>query len=189
VIIVFFIYLNLFCVIVNKISVNMVKYINMLNLIILSGVYFNKMKIDSMDRKIINELVLNSKISLRKLATMLNVSFVTVMNRIKKLEKSGVISGYSVNVDFEKLGYDVHVLIEIRIAKGKLLELEKKIAKSPNVYAVYDTTGEYDATILAKFKSTRMMDSFIKKMQTYDFVQRTNTKLVLNTIKEKQISI
>lgn len=82
----------------------MVKYINMLNLIILSGVYFNKMKIDSMDRKIINELVLNSKISLRKLATMLNVSFVTVMNRIKKLEKSGVISGYSVNVDFEKLG-------------------------------------------------------------------------------------
>ena len=131
----------------------------------------------------------NSKISLRELATKLKISFVTVMNRIKKLEKEGIIKQYTSKINYDKLGYGVSVLIEIRIAKGKLFELEKKIASSQNVYAVYDTTGEYDATILAKFKTTQQMDKFLKLIQTFDFVERTNTKLILNTIKEEQIKI
>lgn len=147
------------------------------------------MKIDKTDEQIINELISNAKMPLRELASKLKVSFVTVMNRIKKLEKEGVIKEYNAKINHEKLGLGVHVLIEIRIAKGKLFELEKKIARNPSVYAVYDTTGEYDATILAKFKSTRVMDSFLKNLQTFDFVEKTNTKLVLNTIKEGQIKL
>ena len=153
---------------------------------------FNKMKpkkLDNIDEKIINELILDAKIPLRELAIKLSVSFVTIMNRIKKLEKEKVIKNYTTIVDYDKLDYSVNVLIEIRIAKGKLFELEKKISKSKNVYAVYDTTGEYDATVLAKFKSTRQMDDFLKMIQTYDFVERTNTKLILNTIKNSQIMI
>jgi DNA-binding Lrp family transcriptional regulator len=147
------------------------------------------MKIDKYDEKIINELIENAKMPLRKLAAQLNISFVTVMNRIKRMEKEGIIQKYTSRIDYEKLGYGVHVLIEIKISKGKLLELEKKIAKSPHVYAVYDTTGEFDATVFAKFRSTRSMDDFLKKVQKYDFVERTNTKLVLNTIKESQIAL
>lgn len=147
------------------------------------------MKIDEIDEKIINDLVENAKIPLRKLAQKVGISFVTVMNRIKKLEKEGVIKGYTTKIDYDKLGYNVHMLVEIRISKGKLFELEKKIAKQPNVYCVYDTTGEFDATIVGKFKSTRAMDTFIKKIQTFDFVERTNTKLILNVIKEEQIRI
>jgi DNA-binding Lrp family transcriptional regulator len=147
------------------------------------------MKLDKTDEKIINELIENSKSSLRELSSKLKISFVTVMNRIKKLENEGIVEKYSSIINYEKLGYNVNVLIEVRIAKGKLFELEKKIATSPNVYAVYDTTGEYDATILAKFKTTQQMDKFLKLIQTFDFVERTNTKLVLNTIKEEQIKI
>lgn len=147
------------------------------------------MKLDEYDEKIINELIEHSKIPLRKLATKLNISFVTILNRIKKLEKEGIIQKYTSKINYEKLGYGVHVIIEMRISKGKLLELENKIAKSPNVYAVYDTTGEYDATVIARFKSTRLMDDFLKKVQTFDFVERTNTKLVLNTVKEEQIKL
>lgn len=147
------------------------------------------MKIDKTDEKIINELIGNAKIPLREIASKLKISFVTVMNRIKKLGKEGIIKQYSAKINYDKLGYGVNVLIEIRIAKGKLFELEKKIASSPNVYAVYDTTGEYDATVLAKFKTTAAMDKFLKLIQTFDFVERTNTKLVLNTIKEEQIKI
>ena len=147
------------------------------------------MKIDKTDEQIINEFISNAKIPLRQLASKLKVSFVTVMNRIKRLEKEGVIENYSSKINYEKLGLGVHVLIEIRILKGKLFELEKKIARNPNVYAVYDTTGEYDATVFAKFKSTRKMDDFLKKIQTFDFVEKTNTKLVLNTIKDGQIRL
>ena len=145
------------------------------------------MKIDKYDEKIINELSNNAKIPLRGLANKLDISFVTIRNRIKKLEKEKIIKNYTTKLDYEKLGYDIHVIIQIRISKGKLLELEKKIAKSKNVYAVYDTTGKFDATIIAKFRTTRTMDSFLKKIQRYDFVERTNTMLILNTIKEEQI--
>jgi len=147
------------------------------------------MKIDMLDEKIINELTENAKIPLRKLAHKLKVSFVTVMNRIKKMEKEGIIEKYIAKINYEKLGYDVHVCIDVRISKGKLLELEKKIASNPNIYLVYDTTGGFDATVIGLFRSTRVMDAFLKKIQTYDFVERTNTKLILNTIKEEQIKI
>jgi Lrp/AsnC family transcriptional regulator for asnA, asnC and gidA len=147
------------------------------------------MKIDKIDEKIINEMIENAKSSLREIATKTKTSFVTVMNRIKRLEKEGVIEKYTAKINYRELGYGVNVLIEVRIAKGKLFELEKKIASSQNVYAVYDTTGEYDATILAKFKNTKQLDEFVKKLQTFEFIERTNTKLMLNIIKEAQIKI
>jgi Lrp/AsnC family transcriptional regulator for asnA, asnC and gidA len=147
------------------------------------------MDIDETDKKILNLLADNAKMPLRDLAKVLNVSFVTVMNRIKKLEKEKVITKYCTKINFEKLGYDTTVIIQVIISKGKLFELEKKIASSPEIYAVYDTTGSYDALVIGKFKSTRSMDNFIKKLQTFDFVERTNTMLVLNTIKDAQIGL
>ncbi|MBI2576198.1 Lrp/AsnC family transcriptional regulator [Candidatus Woesearchaeota archaeon] len=146
-------------------------------------------EIDDTDQKILNELLVNAKAPLRKIASTLRVSFVTVMERIKRMEEQGVILGYTPRINYETLGYGVNVQIEVRISKGKLIELEKKIAKSPNVSAVYDTTGDFDATIIAKFKTTRGMDNFLKHIQTFDFVERTNTKLILNTIKEEQIRV
>ena len=50
-------------------------------------------------------------------------------------------------------------------------------------------TGDFDAAILARFKNRRQMDSFLKKIQTYDFVERTNTRLILNAIKEKNVRV
>ena len=166
--------------------------ISMLNLHLYLDIKLNivyLMKIDKHDEKIINELILDSKIPLRTLATKLGVSFVTVMNRIKRLEKSGILKGYTAIIDHEKIGYDTHVIIEISIAKGKLIELENKLAKQSNIYGVYDTTGQFDATILARFRTTRQLDHFLKTIQAYDFIEHTNTKLILNTIKNKDMII
>jgi DNA-binding Lrp family transcriptional regulator len=145
--------------------------------------------LDDIDRKLLNGLASEAKTPLRKLASGLGVSFVTVKNRIARLQKSGILREYSARIDFSELGYDIHVLIDVRIAKGKLIELEKRIARSPNIYAVYDTTGEFDATILGRFRSTRTMDRFLKTMQQYDFIERTNTRLILNTIKDSQVRL
>lgn len=145
--------------------------------------------IDKHDEKLLHELSHNPKRPLRELATRLNLSFVTIMNRIKKLEREKIITGYTTRINYEKLGYGIHVVIHIRIAKGKLFELEKKIARHPNIYAVYDTTGDFDCTLIGRFKTTNAMDNFLKKIQAYDFVERTNTKLVLNTIKEQPMEL
>lgn len=147
------------------------------------------MQLTEKDKKILNILLDNSRLSLRQIAKKANVSVATAMNHIKRLEKEGIINKYTAKLDYEKAGYDVEVIVEIRISKGKLFEVEKKIAMNPNVFAVYDITGPFDAVVLARFHTRRLMDNFLKKLQTYDFVERTETKLVLNTIKEVNIEI
>lgn len=143
--------------------------------------------VDDIDKEIINNLLIDSRLSYRKLAKKLNCSVATVMHHVNKLEKQKIIQKYTAQLDYETLGYDIEVFIEIRISKGKLFMVEKKIASHPNVFAVYDVTGASDAIILARFKNRRSMDNFLKKIQTYDFVEGTHTKLILNTIKEDNI--
>ena len=147
------------------------------------------MELEETDRRILNVLTENSRLSLRQIAEKVKVSVATVMHHLDSLEKEGVIRSYTANIDYEKIGYDIEVIIEVRISKGRLLDVEKKIAVHPNVFAVYDVTGAFDAVILARFKTRRQMDNFLKKIQTYEFVERTETKLVLQTIKEENIKV
>ncbi|HLC62224.1 MAG TPA: Lrp/AsnC family transcriptional regulator [Candidatus Nanoarchaeia archaeon] len=144
---------------------------------------------DETDKKILNVIIENSRLSLRQIAKKVGVSVATVMHHLQNLEKEKIIRNYTSQIDYEKIGYDIEVLIEIRISKGRLLDVEKKIAVHPNVFAVYDITGSFDAAILARFETRRKMDNFLKKIQTYEFVERTETKLILKTIKEGNILI
>jgi len=145
--------------------------------------------VDELDTRILNILMDNSKLSYRKIAARTGVSTATIMNRINNLEKQGLIKKYSALLDYEKLGYDFDVMIDVRVSKGKLFEVEEKIAKSPNVSAVFDVTGSFDSTIIAKFKTRKDLDSFLKKIQAYEFVERTETKLILNTVKDENIKV
>jgi len=147
------------------------------------------MEPDNTDKRILNALTENSRLSLRQIAEKVKVSVATVMHRLNKLGKEGILKKYTAKIDYEKIGYDVEVMIEIRISKGRLLDVEKKIAVHPNVFAVYDVTGAFDAVILARFRNRRQMDNFLKKIQTYEFVERTETKLILKTIKEESLMI
>lgn len=147
------------------------------------------MECDDVDKKILDAVLDNAKMSLRDIAKQVKVSVATAMNRVRRMEKEGIIKKYTTVVDYGKLGFDVEVIIEVRVSKGRLIDVEKKIASEPNVFAVYDVTGDYDAIILARFKNRRAMDQFLKKIQRYDFVERTHTLFVLNTIKEDFVKV
>ncbi len=146
-----------------------------------------KSVLDERDRRILAALLAEARLSYRRIAKKVRVSVATVMHRVNRLEKEGIIKRYQAVLDYEKLGFDVSAIIDVRVAKGKLLQVEKRIAANPHVAAVYDNTGHFDVTIIARFMSTRSLDSFIKKIQGYEFVERTETKLILNTIKERGI--
>ncbi|TET72280.1 Lrp/AsnC family transcriptional regulator [Candidatus Bathyarchaeota archaeon] len=140
--------------------------------------------LDDIDRKLIGELLRNSKRSYRELARAIGVSAATVINRVQRLESSGVIKDYSARLDHERLGYELTVVTEIIVSKGKLLETDAEIAKIPNVCAVYDITGQTDAMVVAKFKSRSSLSEFTKKLLSMPYVERTNTHVVLTTVKE-----
>ena len=141
------------------------------------------MNIDKTDEEIIKNLTVDARLSARQLAIKLGMSTVTILSRIKKLEKEKIISGYSALIDHEKLGYDLTAIIEI-ISKKNILEIEEKLAKIENVCGVYDITGNTDTIILAKFRGRNELSRFVKDLSAMENVENTITHIVLNTIKE-----
>lgn len=142
------------------------------------------MSIDETDRKILSEYLKDARSSFREVASKIGVAVGTVLSRTRKMEKAGLIKGYSVVLDHEKLGYELTAITEITVSKGKLLEMEKEIAKFPNICAVYDVTGLTDAIIIAKFRNREELSKFTKVLLGMPFVERTNTHIVLTTVKE-----
>jgi len=140
--------------------------------------------LDEIDYRILEELLKDSRQSFREIARNVGVATGTVLARIKNMEKEGIIRGYTASLDHEKLGYELTVVVEITVSKGKLLEVDREIAKNPNVCAVYDITGLTDAIIVAKFKTREELSKFTKSILAIPYVERTNTHLVLTTIKE-----
>ncbi|MGN6633338.1 MAG: Lrp/AsnC family transcriptional regulator [Nitrososphaeraceae archaeon] len=139
---------------------------------------------DETDIKILHQILSDGRSSYRKIAEQIGVSPPTVLNRIQKLETNHVIKSYSAILDHEKLGYDLTAIIEVTAVKGKITEVEKHISKFPNVCAVYDITGLTDMLIVAKFRNRRELSDFVKRDLALPFVERTNSHMVLVTVKE-----
>jgi len=142
------------------------------------------LEIDELDRRILSILCEDSRVSSRKIAQRCRVSVGTVLSRIKRMEQAGIIKGYTTLLDHERLGYQLTAIAEISVSKGKLLEMEQAISKLPNVCAVYDITGLTDALVIAKFRTREELSKFTKGMLAMPFIERTNTHLVLTTLKE-----
>ena len=68
--------------------------------------------------------------------------------------------------------------------KGRLIEIQEKIAKDNRVYAVYDVTGDFDSMIIAKASNREDLDDLSKNVLSIEGVERSVTHLVLNTVKE-----
>ncbi len=144
---------------------------------------------DALDNSIVKLLNENARVSYREVARELKVSLSTISNRIKKLEDIGIIEGYIPVINPEKIGYDLTVIINIKIAHGKLIEVQQKISRDDHVSAVYDITGDWDSLVIAHFKNRRDLNLFIKRVLSMEHVERSNTQIVLNIVKnEKRIN-
>ena len=147
------------------------------------------MELDRTDRDIIRSLERDARMSLRSVAEEIGVSLGTVSNRLKRLEDTGVIKCYRVEIDPDKVGWGLTVVVGLRIEKGRLLELQRLIAKDSRVLGVYDVTGEFDSMILARAKDRSDLDDLSKTVLSMDGIMRSVTHFVLNTVKERPTSV
>ncbi len=147
----------------------------------------SEFELDRTDLSILRVLQENARKSYRDIARELGMSLNTVSSRVKKMEGEGVITGYSTLVDPSKTGYDMTAIIGVQISKGKLMDVQRKIAADKHISAVYDVTGEWDSIIIARFASRNDLNAFIKKVATMEYIERTMTQVVLNTVKETYI--
>jgi DNA-binding Lrp family transcriptional regulator len=142
------------------------------------------MNLDKTDERILKNLMTDARSSARQLALKLGLSTVTVLSRIKKLEKEKIIKGYTALIDHEKLGYNLTAVIEIVAKKNKIIDIEAELSKIDNVCGVYDITGDTDTLVIAKFKSRNELSEFVKGLASIQNIENTITHVVLNTAKE-----
>lgn len=140
--------------------------------------------LDALDRSLLQELNIDARRSHRELAHRLQISPTTVSSRLARLEHDGIIRGYVPLLDDELLGWELTATIGIRISKGKLREVEERLARDPRAYAIYDVTGDFDALLIGRFRDRRDLDRFVKRALQDPYVERTYTQVVLNRVKE-----
>ncbi|HEX2021857.1 MAG TPA: Lrp/AsnC family transcriptional regulator [Candidatus Thermoplasmatota archaeon] len=142
--------------------------------------------LDDADVALLRALNQDARKSYRDLAKELGLALSTVSARVKRLEEEGYIVGYVPVLDPARLGFDLVVIVGVKITAGKLLEAQQRIARLPRAYGVYDVTGEWDSMVLARFRSREELNGFIKDLLALPYVERTGTQLVLNTVKEER---
>ena len=145
------------------------------------------MEFDETDRELIAAMLEDARISQRALARKVGIAQGTVLNRIRRMEEAGIIKGYSVILDPAQMGWSMTIMAGLRIVKGRMIDVQRKIAADPRVFAVYDVTGEWDSMVLARVKDREDLDNLTKTVFTLDGVSRSFTHVVLNTVKEERM--
>ena len=141
--------------------------------------------LDDLDARILRALNEDARRSYRELARALGVAIGTVSARVKRLEAAGVVHGYVPLLDPKRLGLDIAAVIGIKISRGRLLEVQRRLAKDERIFGVYDVTGELDSILMVRFRNTRELDAFIKHLLATENVERTYTQVVLNVVKQE----
>lgn len=133
---------------------------------------------DKIDVMLINLLQENARYPLKLLASKVFLSTPAVSARIEKLEKQGIILGYSTSVDKQKLGYHITAFISLEISANQKTEFYPFIKDCPNVLECNCVTGSYSMLIKVAFPSTQELDTFIGQLQHFG---NTSTQIVFST--------
>ena len=145
---------------------------------------------DEKDEKILNLLKENSKLTTQQIAKKTLIPITTVHNRIKKLEKEGIIKKYTLNLDNKKIGKNVaayvHITVDYRLLKENKIsqhELAKKLKQNEFVEEAAMVTGGTDIIIKVRVKDIDELDDFVtKKLRNIDGIEKTQTMVILNEI-------
>jgi len=142
--------------------------------------------IDELDRKILAQLQEDGRKSFRAIAEDVGSTAVTVINRVDKMKERGVITGYTAEVDYRKLGFSVLAAIEIVVKGEHLKEVEARLLDHPNVTATYEITGDTDVLVIGKFKDRDDLGSFVVEyLLDSDQVEKTITPVAFGEYGEK----
>jgi Lrp/AsnC family transcriptional regulator for asnA, asnC and gidA len=135
--------------------------------------------IDDIDNKIIKILINNSRISNTKIAKLLNISEASVRKRIKKIIKNGIIKKFTVELNYNLLGYK-RVFIGLNIDKDKIFNILEKISKNKNIINIYLTGGDHDILIDFLYSKPEELDEYIKYLQSIEGIKSVWPTIVID---------
>jgi Lrp/AsnC family leucine-responsive transcriptional regulator len=146
----------------------------------------DELELDLIDLQILRVLQRDCKISLARIGEIVGLSAPAVIDRIKKLEQSGVIKGYHANLDARQLGLDVTAFIGVSIEHPtEIGEMEEGVAAIEDVLECHHVTGQHTLLLKVKTRNTSTLEQLISHIRCLPGVARTETMVVLSTHTER----
>jgi Lrp/AsnC family transcriptional regulator, leucine-responsive regulatory protein len=144
------------------------------------------LELDAIDLQILELLQDQGRIPLVKLGEQVGLSSPSVIDRVKKLEDSGIITGYHASVDARRLGKDVTAFIGVSIAHPKAIAaFEQTVALLDDVLECHHVTGGHTLLLKIKTNNTTSLERLISTIRSIEGVSRTETMVVLSTHTER----
>ena len=144
--------------------------------------------LDEIDIQILALLQEHCKMPLAKIGQRVGLSAPAVIERIKKLEESGVITGYTAMLNTRKLGCDITAFIGVLTSHPRSIhDVEEQIESRPEVLECHHVTGAYTLLLKVKTTNTTTLEELISHLRSIEGVARTETMIVLSTHTERQL--
>lgn len=148
------------------------------------------MLLDRIDKKILNTLQENGKITNAKLSKIVGISAPATLERVKRLELSGVISYFTAVVDPEKIGFSITAMVSISLSLSKLssvAQIKERLAGLEEVMECYQIAGADDFMLKVVARDIKAYGEFMnEKLTQIEGIQKIQSSFVIDSIKEKK---
>lgn len=133
---------------------------------------------DDLDKKILTLLNKNARATVKEIAAEVSLTSPAVSERIRRMEKNGIIEGYTVRFNPELTRNYINAFISILIAPKDRIEFSKLLKEQPSVQQYYHLTGGYSYMVRACCKDVAALEDLISHLQK---MGQTNTQIILST--------
>lgn len=139
--------------------------------------------LDRIDREILGTLREDARTSWRELGERVHLSPTSVADRVRRMERDGVIAGYTVRVDPAALGRTVRAVVDVSLGSGDQVDrFETALAERDEVTFAAYVTGTADYSINVECEGAEGLDAFVRWLRAEAGVARTETKLLLRVV-------
>lgn len=139
---------------------------------------------DTVDYAILNELRLNARIPNSKLAEKVHLSPSAVLERVRRLRDQGIIKKFTAQLDAQALGYNLSVLMELRIERNLCdSSISEKLVNFPEILEIHDVAGDCDYILKVVARDSESLRRTMRTIGAIPGVLSSRTKMILSTIK------
>lgn len=142
------------------------------------------MTLDAADRRIIELLTADGRMSINELAAQIHVARATAYSRVERLQESGVITGFAATVDPAKLGYAVAALVLVNVDQSKWRDIREAVADLPGLEYLAFTSGGFDLVLLVRLPDiSDLRDVVLGRLHDIPGIRTTQTIFVLDEVR------
>ena len=151
------------------------------------------MELDRIDTAILECLQRDARMSLQELSSQVGLTSSPCWTRIKRMEESGVIDGYSVRVNAEKIGLADTVIVQVTLdshSEAALFEFGRALEAIPEVLEAFLVSGDYDYYIRIVVRDTRDYERLLReRLYMIPGIAHTKSSFVLRSLKQSHLPL